>query len=141
MSIKSIKIATIIINKSTAGHAGTLARFGYSTRPAIRDGKEVLEVLATSYAKEVTIMKNKEEDAFRALAQQGTLCTYSTKFRFMNEAGSALDPAMHTKKDGTIVQAWFGVPACLKLKGLSAFVVSPLGDFDPQTGVTTVTKK
>lgn len=139
--MSKIKIATIAANKNTSGHAATLGRFGFSTRPAMRDGKEVLEVLANAFAKEVNIRKGREEDAFRALAQQGVLCTYSTKFRFMNEAGTGLDPAMHTKKDGTIVQAWFGVPACLKLKAFSAFVVSPLGDFDPQTGVTTVTKK
>jgi len=133
-------IATINVNAKTAAHAAVLARFGFSSRAGTRDGKPVLEVLSRGFVKEMKVSSANPEEAFRALAAQGLLATYSTKFFFVDASGS-LDPTIHKKKDGTpSSNPFFGVPACIRLGTMSAFVVSPLGTFDPATGKVTVSK-
>lgn len=136
----TFSISTIASNAKTAAHAATLARFGFSSRAGTRDGKPVLEILSRGFVKEMKISSTNPEEAFRALAAQGMLCTYSTKFFFVDASGS-LDPTVHKKKDGTPSSTpFFGVPACVRLGAMSAFVVSPLGTFDPATGKVTVSK-
>lgn len=126
------KIATISLNKNTKNHNAVLSGAGFRTRVV----DNALQILCSGYVEQIALPQGREEETLRALAAKGMLLTYQTKVWFVDAEARYYRPDVH-KAGKPLV----GVPACLKLGALSAFVVSPLGDFDPATGAITVTRK